>query len=58
MACEQEDTLTKLVTKPLKKKSNFKEAEVGSITKQYIKANKEILEKEKKKAKEETHEPS
>tara|TARA_R110002020_G_scaffold44161_6_gene127636 strand:+ start:32806 stop:32973 length:168 start_codon:yes stop_codon:yes gene_type:complete len=32
--------------------------EVGELTKQYIKENRDLLEKERNKAKKETHEPT
>ena len=56
--CDHNVAPTKLVTKPLKKRKDLSTAKVGDITKEYIKANKEILENEKKKAKKESYEPS
>ena len=56
--CDHDVAPTKLVTKPLNKNKGFKKAKVGDITKEYIKANKEILESEKNKAKEDSYDPS
>ena len=56
--CDHKGALTKLVTRPLKRKRGLKTTQVGDITKEHIKTNQEILEKEKKKAKEETYESS
>ena len=56
--CEHVGSLTKLVTTPLRQKRGLKTPQAGDITKQHIKANQELLEQEKKKAKKETYEPS
>ena len=54
--CEQEGHLIKLVTKPLHLKKGPKKAHVGDLTKEYIKANREILEQQREKTKEDTYE--
>jgi len=54
--CEALD-ITKLLTKPIKV-SNKKEDLVGQTTKEYIDANKEVLEDLKKSSSSELHEPS
>jgi putative FmdB family regulatory protein len=51
--CDHKSAPAKLVTKPLRKKKGLNTIQVGDITKEYIKANKEILENEKKKRKKE-----
>jgi putative FmdB family regulatory protein len=56
LSCEQEEVLVKLVTKPLHFKKDLKKSQVGDLTKEYIEANREILEKQKQDTKEETHE--
>ena len=57
--CNSTNTMTKLLTTPLKSQK-IKEArsDIGDITKEYIIANKEILEEEQNKAKKEIYEPS
>ena len=58
--CEQENTMKRLLSTPIiiKKKHNKNNNKIGEITKEYIELNREILNSEKKLAKEETHEPS
>ena len=56
IACEKEGNLIKLLTKPLHIKKGTKSAQVGDLTKEYIKANREVLQQQKEEAKEETHE--
>ena len=57
--CHHQNTMKKLLTTPLKTISPQKEpTSVGDITKEYIMANKEILEEEKQKARSESYEPS
>ncbi len=57
--CGTENSMQKKLTTPLKF-SKLKEEvkDIGAITKEYIVANKEILEEEKQKVKSETYEPS
>ena len=54
--CEATE-ITKLLTKPIKV-SNKKEEIVGQTTKEYIDANKEVLEDLKKTSSSELYEPS
>jgi|2_EtaG_2_1085320.scaffolds.fasta_scaffold00178_4 putative FmdB family regulatory protein len=58
--CESQDTLKKILTRPtiVQNTTTTTEQEVGEITKEHIEANREILEQQKKEAKEETYEPS
>lgn len=56
IACEKVGNLTKLITKPLHVKKGNKKSQVGDLTKEYIKANREVLEQQKEEAKEDTHE--
>tara|TARA_A100001515_G_scaffold144231_1_gene147696 strand:+ start:2238 stop:2498 length:261 start_codon:yes stop_codon:yes gene_type:complete len=57
-ACE-EPTMKKVLGKiNLKNKKDSKTNQVGSLTKQYIEENREILNNQKKEAREETYEPS
>ena len=52
--------IKKLVTMPAYMKENMisKKTKTGDLTKQHIKDNREILEEEKRKAREEMYEPS
>tara|TARA_B100000029_G_scaffold405074_1_gene405244 strand:+ start:543 stop:704 length:162 start_codon:yes stop_codon:yes gene_type:complete len=53
--------MKKKLTTPLKSvkiDNEYHNQNVGEITKEYIEANKEILEEEKQKARNETYEPS
>ena len=56
LVCQVDGHLTKLITKPLNLKKGSKKAQVGDLTKEYIKANREILEQQKEEIKEDTHE--
>jgi putative FmdB family regulatory protein len=58
--CESADSLEKLITSPLyfKPRSETTNQVVGDVTEEYIEKNREILEEEKQKAKEEVYEPS
>jgi putative FmdB family regulatory protein len=59
--CESQDTITKLLSTPIMLKKNKEKIDsqpVGKLTKDYIEINKEVLEEEKQKAKEKTHEPT
>ncbi len=57
-ACE-EQTMEKVLGKiNFKNKKDSKTSQVGSLTKQYIEENREILNKQKEEAKKETYEPS
>mgnify|MGYP003133773912 CR=1 FL=1 len=59
--CNTENSMKKMLTTPLKcvkLKGESTSHKVGEITKEYIEANKEILEEEKQKARNETYEPS
>ncbi len=57
-ACE-EPAMKKVLGKiNLKNKKDSKTNQVGSLTKQYIEENREILNNQKKEAREETYEPS
>ena len=57
--CDGIDTMKKLVSTPhIKKEVVLDENEVGDITKEYIEANREILEQQQQSAKEDTYEPS
>ncbi len=56
VACEKEGHLIKLLTKPLHIKKMNKKTQVGDLTKEYIKANREILEQQKEETKEDIHE--
>ena len=56
--CEATE-ITKLLTRPLKINSKEKQKEsVGNITKEYIEANKEVLEDLKESSKSENYDPS
>ena len=62
-ACESIDCMKKLFTnsfaiKNANKTNSTNNQEVGELTKQYIKENRDLLEKERNKAKKETHEPT
>jgi hypothetical protein len=58
--CDSTDTLQKILGNPYYKikEDHSKENSVGQLTKEYIEENRIILEKEKKRVKEETYEPS
>jgi ribosomal protein S27E len=58
--CELTGSLVKALTTPqiIKTDELPTSKKVGEITKEYIKANKELLKEEKNKAKEETYEPT
>jgi len=57
--CNSKNTMKKLLSTPIIiKKHNKNNNKIGEITKEYIELNREILNSEKKLAKEETHEPS
>ena len=58
--CECVDSLEKQITSPTYFKSFTETAKrvVGDVTEEYIEKNREILEEEKQKAKEEVYEPS
>lgn len=59
--CNTQNTMKKKLTTPLKSvkiDNEYHNQKVGEITKEYIEANKEILEEEKQKARNETYEPS
>jgi len=58
-SCQKSDTMIKLLTKPTYiKNNNSNNNRVGVLTKEYIEANKELLESEKLKAKSETYDPT
>ena len=56
--CGLSNCMEKMITTPLHFKTNneISDKPVGEITKEYIEKNREILEQEKQKAKEETYE--
>jgi len=57
--CGIEGSMKKLLSTPLYMvEDSTVDGAVGDITKEYIEANKEILEEEKQKARSETYEPS
>jgi len=57
--CGGVDTMEKLVSTPhIKKEITLEKDKVGEITKEYIEANREILEQQKQEAKEESYEPT
>ena len=59
--CGTIDSMKKMLTSPLKKvitEDASNNSQVGNITKEYIEANREILEVEKQSAKREFYEPS
>ena len=58
--CESTNSLEKMITSPLyfKSRTEADDKTVGEVTNEYIEKNREILEEEKQKAKEETYEPS
>ena len=57
--CGGIDTMEKLVSTPhIKKEITLEKDKVGEITKEYIEANREVLEQQKQEAKEENYEPS
>lgn len=59
--CEvcEEPTMERVLGKiNFKNNKNSKPSQVGSLTKQYIEENRELLNKQKEEAKKETYEPS
>jgi len=57
--CEGVGTMEKLVSTPhIKKEIPLEKDKVGEITKEYIEANREILEQQKQETKKENYEPS
>tara|TARA_B100001123_G_scaffold74689_3_gene84246 strand:+ start:49700 stop:49969 length:270 start_codon:yes stop_codon:yes gene_type:complete len=59
--CDGVNSMEKMLTTPLKKieeQDLTNDRNLGDLTHQYIKENREILEEERKKAKRETYEPS
>ena len=58
--CNSPNSLTKVLTTPLHFKKNTKPPDVpiGELTEEYIEKNREALEQEKQKSKEEIYEPS
>ena len=57
--CESSDTMEKLLSTPIVLKKEKKDKKkVGQTTKEYIEANREILENQKKEAKKESYEPT
>jgi len=54
--CDSETPLIKSITSPSYYKHNKTSQQIGSITNEYIEMNREILEEEKQKAKEEMYE--
>ena len=56
--CQTEGEIIKLLSSPVVIKSDSSDnKKIGDLTKEYIKANKEILDSEKKEAKDNTYEP-
>ncbi len=56
--CQTEGEITKLLSSPVVIKNvSSDNKKIGDLTKEYIKANKEILDSEKKEAKDNTYEP-
>ena len=61
VSCDTKNSMKKMLTTPLKSVKIHKDCKnksVGSITKEHIEANREILQQEKQKARSETYEPS
>jgi len=57
--CGGVGTMQKLVPTPhIKKETVLEKDKLGEITKEYIEANREILEQQKQEAKEENYEPT
>lgn len=56
--CANAGTMEKQLTTPTYLSKAEKQEKVGDVTKEYIEANKELLEAEKQKAKSETYDPS
>jgi len=58
--CNTEDAMKKALTRPTIVQNDLieQEQEVGEITKEYIESNREILDQQKKEAKEKKYEPS
>tara|TARA_R110002020_G_scaffold307409_1_gene523232 strand:+ start:809 stop:1054 length:246 start_codon:yes stop_codon:yes gene_type:complete len=56
--CDNVEPLVKVITSPSYFKKETEVNKTGEVTREYIEKNREILEKEKQKAKEETYEPS
>ena len=58
--CESVNSLEKMVTSPMyfKARTEAEDKEVGEVTREYIEKNREVLEEEKLKAKEQVYESS
>jgi hypothetical protein len=59
--CESSDSMRKMLSTPIvlnNKEKDTTNKEVGQITNEYIEANREILENQKKEATQEDYEPS
>ena len=57
--CENNNTMEKLLSMPIVLKNDKKDKKkIGQTTKEYIEANREILENQKREAKKESYEPS
>jgi len=57
--CGTTDTMVKLLSTPhIKKEVVLEKDKAGEITREYIEANREILEQQKQEAKEENYEPT
>jgi len=58
--CKSENTMKKMLSTPiiLNNKDEAKNISIGQLTKEYIKANEEILKEQKEEAKKDTYEPS
>ena len=58
--CDAEQSMRKLLSTPIIIKDDIviKENKIGELTKEYIEANREILETERKKASRENYEPT
>ncbi len=57
-SCQEFDTMIKLLTTPLYKNKADSIQKTGETTKEYIEANKEVLQHQKENAKRETYEPT
>ena len=57
-SCENFDTMVKLLSTPIYNKTSNNTQTVGVLTKEYIEANKKLLEDEKLKAMSETYDPT
>ncbi len=56
--CDNIESMIKMITTPYYPKKEINRGKVGDITKEFIQKNREILEEEKLKAKEDTYDPS